>query len=485
MESLTAERQEMVTTLMLVAGIEDVAFARDFLQDNGWQLETSVNAYMMMVGEEDMVDNKSKPVGNHELANQASFASNSAGTCQDCEKEGQEGRVDENDGLFYCLACWDAYDGEEEDIKQMDAGQQHLHPLQQSPIPANERGPTKKHSDLLERREKHGGENSSDAKAVTKPVACLNLPPTQRIKSVQKTLPARGMQQVAIGASLWALIVHAHNCVFVHVCFYFLVYVGLHDALRRGMSFSLYRCVQAPPRALGAQQVQQASSSRLVQSSSSVGGETGSGFVLCQNCHECVTTLGDVRLVTNKTLSDTPFVAELSQFGKSVLLTRPHHDGMQFPYKKGKLTCICGENLGNIQNNIAVEPYRGADVGLLKFQGICFSVSTSPGLAFKIPAARELRALEPRLRQMKAYEVTPADVLHASTGFTKLKINPMTGRPVEFTANPDDVAASGRDIDMRVTDISGTSRDPPASIQSSLVAFCRCVLPSFTCSHKY
>ena len=199
MESLTAERQEMVTTLMAVAGIEDIEFARDVLQGNCWQLETSVNAYMMMVGEEDMVDHKSKPFGNHELANEASFASNSVGTCQDCEKEGQEGRVDENDGLFYCLACWDACDGEEEDIKQMDAGQQHLHPLQQSPIPANERGPTQKHSDLLEKRKKHGGENSSDAKALAKAVACPNLPPTQRIKSLQKTLPSRGMQQVAMG----------------------------------------------------------------------------------------------------------------------------------------------------------------------------------------------------------------------------------------------------------------------------------------------
>jgi hypothetical protein len=52
MESLTAERQEMVATLMAVAGIEDVDFAREFLQDNGWQLETSVNAYMMMIGVE-------------------------------------------------------------------------------------------------------------------------------------------------------------------------------------------------------------------------------------------------------------------------------------------------------------------------------------------------------------------------------------------------------------------------------------------------
>ncbi len=52
MESLSAKRQEMVTTLMAVAGIEDVEFAREVLQDNGWQLETSVNAYMMMIGVE-------------------------------------------------------------------------------------------------------------------------------------------------------------------------------------------------------------------------------------------------------------------------------------------------------------------------------------------------------------------------------------------------------------------------------------------------
>jgi hypothetical protein len=36
MESLTVERQEMVATLMAVAGIEDVDFALEFLQDNGW-----------------------------------------------------------------------------------------------------------------------------------------------------------------------------------------------------------------------------------------------------------------------------------------------------------------------------------------------------------------------------------------------------------------------------------------------------------------
>lgn len=49
MESLSAERQEMVQMLMAVTGIEDAEFAREFLQDNGWQLEPAVNQYMVMM----------------------------------------------------------------------------------------------------------------------------------------------------------------------------------------------------------------------------------------------------------------------------------------------------------------------------------------------------------------------------------------------------------------------------------------------------
>ena len=44
MESLSAERQEMVQRLMSSAGIEDPELAREFLQDNGWQLEQAVGA---------------------------------------------------------------------------------------------------------------------------------------------------------------------------------------------------------------------------------------------------------------------------------------------------------------------------------------------------------------------------------------------------------------------------------------------------------
>jgi hypothetical protein len=49
MEPLTSERQEMVATLMAVAGINDVDFAHEFLQGNDWQLGASVNAYMMIM----------------------------------------------------------------------------------------------------------------------------------------------------------------------------------------------------------------------------------------------------------------------------------------------------------------------------------------------------------------------------------------------------------------------------------------------------
>jgi hypothetical protein len=48
MESLSTERQEMVQMLMAVTGIEDAEFAREFLQDNSWQLEPAVNQFMVM-----------------------------------------------------------------------------------------------------------------------------------------------------------------------------------------------------------------------------------------------------------------------------------------------------------------------------------------------------------------------------------------------------------------------------------------------------
>jgi hypothetical protein len=45
---LTVEQEHMVTTLMDFMEIQDVDYAREFLQRNGWQLQISVNAYLAM-----------------------------------------------------------------------------------------------------------------------------------------------------------------------------------------------------------------------------------------------------------------------------------------------------------------------------------------------------------------------------------------------------------------------------------------------------
>ena len=138
---------------------------------------------------------------------------------------------------------------------------------------------------------------------------------------------------------------------------------------------------------------------------------SGDSSVLCSNCHVPVCNLASVRLV-KVDARDTPLVVELFKFGNSVQLHRPHHDGELIRYKKGKLTCACGTNLGNIQDNVSVPPYReGIEVALLKFQNLAFSLALVPARAFEIPAARKLREhVFPRPAMRKAYEVTPDHV---------------------------------------------------------------------------
>ena len=46
METLSAERQEMVRMMMEATGIDEAELARGFLQDNSWRLEKAVNMYM-------------------------------------------------------------------------------------------------------------------------------------------------------------------------------------------------------------------------------------------------------------------------------------------------------------------------------------------------------------------------------------------------------------------------------------------------------
>ena len=45
---LNVEQEHMVTKLMDLTRIQNVDYAREFLQDNGWQLAISVDAYLAM-----------------------------------------------------------------------------------------------------------------------------------------------------------------------------------------------------------------------------------------------------------------------------------------------------------------------------------------------------------------------------------------------------------------------------------------------------
>jgi hypothetical protein len=138
---------------------------------------------------------------------------------------------------------------------------------------------------------------------------------------------------------------------------------------------------------------------------------SGDSSVICFNCHAHVCTLASVRLV-HIDAKDTPLVVELCKLSKSVQLRRPHPDGELILYKKGKLTCACGTNLGNMQDNVSVLPYgEGTEVGLLKFQNLGFSLGTIPTRAFKISKARMLREhVFPSPARRAAYEITPDQV---------------------------------------------------------------------------
>ena len=119
---------------------------------------------------------------------------------------------------------------------------------------------------------------------------------------------------------------------------------------------------------------------------------TGNGgeWILCNDCGARVSELRSVRVVWLST-KDTPLVVDLGRLSRSVQIHRPHHEGDRYPFKRGKLMCVCGHNLGNIQSNVDAPPYRkGNEVGLLKFASICFDDPASPGRCLKISSARLL-----------------------------------------------------------------------------------------------
>jgi len=109
--------------------------------------------------------------------------------------------------------------------------------------------------------------------------------------------------------------------------------------------------------------------------------------IRCLQCAAPVTSLGCVRFVWLGA-GDQHLVVDLSKLEASVEKQRPHHEGDRYPHKKGKLFCACGNNLGNIQNNVEAAPFRrGKEAGLLKFRNICFDDPISSKRLLKVSRA--------------------------------------------------------------------------------------------------
>jgi hypothetical protein len=63
------------------------------------------------------------------------------------------------------------------------------------------------------------------------------------------------------------------------------------------------------------------------------------------------------------------------------------------PFKKGEIPCgACGQDLGNVQNNVGAEGYRGTEVGLLKHASLEFPLPMGGATQFVKLNAKAIRA---------------------------------------------------------------------------------------------
>ena len=115
--------------------------------------------------------------------------------------------------------------------------------------------------------------------------------------------------------------------------------------------------------------------------------------VVCASCDKRVAYLCDVACIHDKI--GCHLVAALARLnGDTIVSQRPHSDCARFPFKRGKLYCSCGKNMGNIQNNMrATVPEAGlhgqaGEVAVLKFANLQFRLST--GELIRVPTGSAL-----------------------------------------------------------------------------------------------
>ena len=147
------------------------------------------------------------------------------------------------------------------------------------------------------------------------------------------------------------------------------------------------------------------------------------GFDASVRCAQCETMLAPLRsfaCVKNK--QGCHLVAALANLSDNVASHRPHPDGARLPFKRGKLSCVCNENLGNIQSDMnAVLQSAGLlggkheEVAVLKFATIRFAVD--PMIPYITLSAAKLGqaigfSARPNVRDVR--QVEPNHVLSAA-----------------------------------------------------------------------
>eukprot|EP00658_Telonema_sp_P-2_P031383 TRINITY_DN23493_c0_g1_i2.p1 TRINITY_DN23493_c0_g1~~TRINITY_DN23493_c0_g1_i2.p1 ORF type:complete len:455 (+),score=42.90 TRINITY_DN23493_c0_g1_i2:197-1561(+) len=115
--------------------------------------------------------------------------------------------------------------------------------------------------------------------------------------------------------------------------------------------------------------------------------------IRCSGCDVHIVPLNVCHCVREKV--GYHLVVNLGDFPDSVNQITPHPDSGAMKFKRGKLVCrSCEQNIGNIQNNVQVQPYRQRDVGLLKVADVRFAIDGEVFSIRKVKAIGEAARLE-------------------------------------------------------------------------------------------
>ena len=177
--------------------------------------------------------------------------------------------------------------------------------------------------------------------------------------------------------------------------------------------------------------------------------------VVCAACERHVADLNCLACVQDT--YGAHLVTALAHLSDNVEQIRPHPKGVRSPSKRGKLHCVCGENMGNIQNWGNIHNYLpGVDllewrdeVALLKFANVRFTIETEVipvlsgsllGKAVTLSQKGAGRDRCPRV-SVSVSSITPAHVLLAA-GRSSASVDSIVACVVASANNADPAGAA-------------------------------------------